>query len=85
MSTSTPSSRERPNAVATGHELASDTVGTVAAAVRALAFWLTIPLPAVLLVTLVSGIVASAPLAVAGLVGLNVACAVVGRNHSPEA
>lgn len=66
-------------------QLASDTVGTVAAAVRALAFWLTIPLPVVLVVTLVSGLVASAPLAVAGLVGLNIACAVVGRNHSPGA
>ncbi|MBV0903566.1 hypothetical protein [Haloarcula salina] len=85
MSTSTPSTRERPDAVATSQKLASDALGTVTAAVRALAFWLTIPLPAVLVVTLVSGLVASAPLAVAGLVGLNVACAVVGRNHSPEA
>jgi len=85
MSTSTPSSRERPNAVATSQKLASDAVGTVAASVRALAFWLTIPLPAVLVVALVSGIVASAPLAVAALVGLNVACAVAGRNHSPGA
>ena len=53
--------------------------------VRAAAFWATIPLPLVIVGTLLTGHVTSTPLFVAGLVLLNVLCAVFGHSHSPTA
>ena len=61
------------------------TAGAHAAdAVRGLAFWATIPLPLVVVATLLTGVVSSAPQLVAGLVCLNVCCAVVGHTHAPD-
>jgi len=60
-------------------------VGAAVTAVRGLAFWTTIPLPLVIVATLLTGAVAAAPLLVVGLVVLNVLCAAIGQPYSPDA
>ena len=60
----------------------SDAADTAVTAIRGLAFWTTIPMPLVIVATLLTGVT---PLVVAGLVVLNVVCAVLGQSYSPNA
>lgn len=83
MSTVDSSLPRLPTVVPTLRALASRVAKSCLTAVRATAFWATIPLPLVVLGMLVSGVVTTAPLLVAGLVLLNVLCAAVGHDHSP--
>lgn len=76
------SSLPRPSALATARSLLSTLRQSAIAAVRGVAFWATIPLPLVIVGTLVTGTAASTPLLVVGLLLLNVVCAVVGQRHS---
>lgn len=57
----------------------------LAASVRALAFWVAILLPLVYLPATISGIVSHDPVVLVGLLLVNLACAVVGHNHTPRA
>ena len=79
MSTIDPASPRLP----TRQTDAATVVGTCRSAVSGLAFWASIPLPLVILATLVTGAVTAAPLLVTGLVVLNVCCAAVGHTYSP--
>ena len=53
-------------------------------AVSGVAFWASIPLPLVILATLATGVVMTAPLLVVGLVVVNVVCAALGHTYSPN-
>ncbi|CAI49223.1 uncharacterized protein NP_2264A [Natronomonas pharaonis DSM 2160] len=56
----------------------------LAAVVRAAAFWLAALLPLAVLAALVVGSLTQSPALLAGVLTLNVVCAVVGHGHSPE-
>lgn len=87
MSTLDPSNPRLPardtdsGAVADACRTAIDACRT---AVAGAAFWASIPLPLVILATLVTGAVTTAPLLVVGLVLLNVLCAAIGHTYSPN-
>lgn len=82
MSTVDPSTPRLPATETDVQARLSDAVDTSVTAVRGLAFWTTIPMPLLIVATLLSG---AAPLLVAGLVLLNICCAVVGQSYSPNA
>lgn len=52
-------------------------------AISGAAFWASIPLPLVILAVLLSGAATTAPLALVGLVLLNVCCATLGHTYTP--
>ncbi|WP_238593324.1 MULTISPECIES: hypothetical protein [Natronobacterium] len=52
--------------------------------VRAIAFWLTILLPAVALVALSMGATSVSPPTVVGFLAAYSACAIIGHDHSPH-
>lgn len=58
-------------------------IGSVRTAVSGVAFWATIPLPLVILALLLSGAATAAPVALVGLVLLNVCCAALGHTYTP--
>ena len=58
-------------------------LGAVRTAVSGAAFWASIPLPLVILAVLLSGAATAAPLALVGLVLLNVCCAALGHTYTP--
>ncbi|KAA9396575.1 hypothetical protein Har1130_18190 [Haloarcula sp. CBA1130] len=60
-------------------------VETIVAVFQGVAFWASIPLPLVIAATLATNVVAAQPLLVSGLVVLNIVCAVLGHNYSPNA
>ncbi|GGN94701.1 hypothetical protein [Haloarcula pellucida] len=78
------SSLPRLPATGTVRTLASSIATSCLTAVRAAAFWATIPLPLIIVGSLLTGVVATAPLFVVGLVVLNVLCAAIGHEYSPE-
>lgn len=84
MSTVDPSSIRLPDPDVGAIARLSDAGGRLSRAFRAAAFWTSIPLPLLIFGTLVTGVVASTPLLVAALALLNVCCAVIGHNYSPE-
>ena len=57
-------------------------LASVRTAVSAAAFWASIPLPLAILAVLLSGAATTAPLALVGLVLLNVCCAALGHTHT---
>jgi len=54
-----------------------------ASGVRATAFWTATVLPLFLVAGLVAGFAGQYPAALAGVLALNVVCAVVGHSHTP--
>ncbi|MFC6976587.1 hypothetical protein ACFQL1_20855 [Halomicroarcula sp. GCM10025709] len=60
-------------------------VETIVSVCQGIAFWATIPLPLIIAGTLATNVVTSQPLLVGGLVVLNIVCAALGHNHSPDA
>ncbi|WP_284011750.1 MULTISPECIES: hypothetical protein [Haloarcula] len=85
MSTADPSI-PRPPAVASNlQELLATVVETIVSVFQGIAFWATIPLPLVIAGTLATNVVATRPLLVGGLVVLNIVCAALGHNYSPNA
>lgn len=84
MSTVDPSTLQLPADTGVRTRL-SGAVSVACTAVRGVAFWTTILLPLVIVGTLLTGVLAAAPLFVAGLVVLNVVCAVLGQSYSPNA
>jgi hypothetical protein len=84
MSTVDPSSLRLPAAETGVQSRLANALRTGLTAVRGLAFWTTIPLPLVIVGALLTGVLASAPLAVVGLVVLNVLCAAVGQPYTPN-
>lgn len=85
MSTVDPPSLQLPATETDAQTRLSDAFDTGRCAVRGVAFWATIPMPLVVVATLLTGFVATSPLLVAGLVVLNVLCAVIGQPYSPDA
>lgn len=79
MSTLDPSSKRLPARTTDIDSL----VGAARTAVSGVAFWASIPLPLVILGVLVSGTATAAPLALVGLVLLNVCCAALGHSYTP--
>jgi len=79
MSTLDPSNARLPTRTATVDTLI-DTVRTV---LSGAAFWASIPLPLVIFAALLSGVATSVPLALVGLVLLNVCCAALGHSYTP--
>ena len=84
MSTVDPSTLRLPDANTGVTARLRDTVRSVCTALRAAAFWTSIPLPILIFGTLATGVVASTPALVAGRALLNVCCAVFGHSYSPE-
>jgi hypothetical protein len=85
MSTVDPSTLRLPATDTSVTARLSDAGAHAVTAVQGVAFWATIPLPLVIVATLLTGTVASAPVLVVGLVLLNVVCAVLGHTYSPNA
>ncbi|WP_181690856.1 hypothetical protein [Natronomonas sp. LN261] len=92
MSSATPS-RRTPSARDDGSTAATTTATTTATAawtdrlaggVRAAAFWTSTVLPVLVVAALVIGTAGQYPVALAGVLVLNVVCALVGHGHSPS-
>ncbi|MFC6974618.1 hypothetical protein ACFQL1_07870 [Halomicroarcula sp. GCM10025709] len=85
MSTADPSIPRPPAVASSLQALLTTIVGAVVSVFRGVAFWATIPLPLVIAGTLATNVVATEPFLVGGLVVLNVLCAALGHNYSPNA
>ena len=85
MSTSDLSLPRPPAAESNVQSLVAMIVETIVAVFQGVAFWASIPLPLVIAGTLATNVVAAQPLLVSGLVVLNIVCAVLGHNYSPNA
>ena len=85
MSTSDLSLPRPPAAGSNVQSLVAMIVETIVAVFQGVAFWASIPLPLVIAGTLATNVVAAQPLLVSGLVVLNIVCAVLGHNYSPNA
>ncbi|WP_151099618.1 MULTISPECIES: hypothetical protein [unclassified Haloarcula] len=85
MSTSDLSLPRPPAAESNVQSLVAMIVETIVAVFQGVAFWASIPLPLVIAATLATNVVAAQPLLVSGLVVLNIVCAVLGHNYSPNA
>jgi hypothetical protein len=85
MSTADPSIPRPPAVASNVQALLATFVETIVSLFRGVAFWATIPLPLVIAGTLATDVVAARPLLVGGLVVLNILCAALGHNHSPDA
>lgn len=59
-------------------------IGGLTAAVRALAFWTAALLPLLIVGGLASGAAGQHPKVFAGALTLNLVCAVLGHNHTPN-
>lgn len=59
-------------------------IGTARTAISGAAFWASIPLPLVILATLLSGLATAVPMALVALVVLNVCCAALGHSYTPS-
>jgi hypothetical protein len=85
MSTADPSIPRPPAVASRIQALLATFVETIVAVFRGVAFWATIPLPLIIAGTLATDVVTTEPLLVGGLVVLNVLCAALGHNYSPNA
>jgi hypothetical protein len=85
MSTADPSIPRPPAVASTLQALLATIVETIVSLFQGIAFWATIPLPLVIAGTLATNVVATRPLLVGGLVVLNIVCAALGHNYSPNA
>lgn len=85
MSTADPSIPRPPAVASTLQALLATVVETIVSLCQGIAFWATIPLPLVIAGALVTNVVATRPFLVGGLVVLNIVCAALGHNYSPDA
>lgn len=85
MSTSDLSIPRPPAAESNVQSLVAMVVKAIVSVFQGVAFWASIPLPIVIAGTLATDVVAAQPLLVSGLVVLNIVCAVLGHNYSPNA
>lgn len=81
MSSATPS-RQTPS-VTDSRNAAAAWLDRAGRGVRATAFWSSTVLPLFVVAALAAGAAGQYPVALAGVLALNVACAVVGHGHSP--
>lgn len=82
MSSATPS-RPTPSVTDDGSTAAA-WIDRLASGVRATAFWTATVLPLFLVAGLVVGSAGQHPAVLAGVLALNVVCAVVGHSHTPR-
>ena len=75
-------SRQTPS-VTNDRSTAGTWIDRAARGVRAAAFWTSTILPMFAVAALIAGSAGQYPIALAGVLALNIVCAVVGHGHSP--